>query len=262
MCAGRMSSGASKAPADQSLLLLQCAERRCRECGPLPEEGGPPCGAGGECRPDEGGAAGEADSCHPVGVAVVGGDRGTWKTIRRILSGAEFQCRGCFASAAEALEAIPKLAVRIVLVGSPLPDLCAIKCVRALRARQPGLGIILAGDILLDLVMVCRAVAAGADDCCLKPLDAEQFFVSLRLLAARLTPEHPAAWLTAREEQVLSCLARGLAYKEIEGELGLSRASLKKVQHLAFVKLKARNRTEAVSRWLGLTGSKTATSST
>jgi DNA-binding NarL/FixJ family response regulator len=168
-------------------------------------------------------------------------------------SSTEFRCCGCFASAPEALDAVPKLGARITLVGAVLPDCCGLKCVRELRARQPRLGIILASSTALDAVMVRRAVAAGANECCLKPLNAEQCLLLLRFMAARCPPEHPAVRLTARDEQILACLAKGLAYKEIEDKLKLSPALLKKLQHGIFVKLKAGNRTEAVNRWFGLT---------
>ena len=181
---------------------------------------------------------------------MVDGDGGAWKMVLGILSSStEFHCCGCFASTAEALEAMPSLGARIVLVGAALPDRCGIQLVRELRARQPGLGIILASKTALDQVMARRAVAAGANECCLKPLKAEQCLLLLRVVAARCVPEHPAVPLTEREEQILCCLAEGLAYKEIADRLAISLSLVKKLQQRIFKKLHAHSRVLAVKKW-------------
>jgi DNA-binding NarL/FixJ family response regulator len=56
--------------------------------------------------------------------------------------------------------------------------------------------------------------------------------------------------LTDRENEVMSGLARGLLYKEVASELGISYSTVHKHQHSIFVKLGAGNRTEAVTKWV------------
>ena len=60
--------------------------------------------------------------------------------------------------------------------------------------------------------------------------------------------------LTAREIEVLHCIARGLSNEEIAGELVLSVGTVKRHVHHIYSKLGVRNRTQAVSqaRALGL----------
>ncbi len=55
--------------------------------------------------------------------------------------------------------------------------------------------------------------------------------------------------LTERESDVMACFARGLLYKEVANELGISYSAVHKHQHSIFVKLRAGNRTEAITKW-------------
>ena len=56
--------------------------------------------------------------------------------------------------------------------------------------------------------------------------------------------------LSPREERVLDCLARGLAYKQIGDELGISINTIRThLQHI-YEKLHVRSRTEAVAKYV------------
>jgi DNA-binding CsgD family transcriptional regulator len=55
--------------------------------------------------------------------------------------------------------------------------------------------------------------------------------------------------LTAREEDILACLAQGLQYKEIPDRLNISMALVKKLQQRIFHKLGVHSRTLAVNQW-------------
>jgi DNA-binding NarL/FixJ family response regulator len=57
--------------------------------------------------------------------------------------------------------------------------------------------------------------------------------------------------LSARERQVLQCLARGCAYKQIGVELGLSMDTTRTYIRRIYEKLHVHSRTEAVLRFLG-----------
>ncbi len=213
-----------------------------------------------------------------MAVAVVDGDKGVWKAVHAILSGsAEFHCCGCFRTGAEALEGIPELGARIVLVGAVLPDGCGMQCVRRLLARRPGLGVILASSHALDEEMVRRALAAGVNVCCRKPLRAEWLLPLVRSMAARSFPEHRvagpmelrvhaapslaegsacketgerlAAQLTGAEDQVMACLAQSMLHKETAACLGFSVAKVKALQHKAYEKLGKHKAVEAVAAW-------------
>ena len=56
--------------------------------------------------------------------------------------------------------------------------------------------------------------------------------------------------LTRRENEVMSCLAKGRLNKEIADELGISFSAVHKHQHNIFRKLDVGNRTEATLKWI------------
>jgi len=52
--------------------------------------------------------------------------------------------------------------------------------------------------------------------------------------------------LTLTERQVLACVARGLVNSEIADTLSIATSTVKSCLHAAFIKLRARNRAQAV----------------
>lgn len=198
-------------------------------------------------------------------MAVVASEPALRKSMSKILSDSrEFHACGFFATGAEALRAIPNLEAQIVLVAMTLPDLCGIRCGLELAARRPGLKIIITTS-LSESAFLQLAFTAGIDGCLISPFDPARCIETLRLVssgmdasrAKQAVPQVNQAALctrlTDREEQVLALLSEGLLYKEIADQLGLSHALVKKLQHLAYSKLDAANRTEAVNQWRQLT---------
>jgi len=55
--------------------------------------------------------------------------------------------------------------------------------------------------------------------------------------------------LTKRQNEVMRCFAKGLYYKEIASELGISYSAVHKHQHNIFVKFYVCNAREAISKW-------------
>lgn len=223
-----------------------CEGPGCRACSAALAAG--PAGA-----PTSGGAGpGEAKR---VGVAVVDDD----DEVRRVVLGVvhasnRFLCCGCFSAAAAALEAIPRLPVDIVLVGLSLPDLCGIQCVGNLRLLRPGLYIVLMTPAALDQSILGRAIAAGADKCCQKPLDGKRCLELLRSAAGDLAAARAGLPLTAREQEALACRARGIPWKAIPKALGISWCLAKKLQQRIHLKLGVQTSLAAVSKWRELRG--------
>ena len=183
----------------------------------------------------------------------------------------EFQPCGFFTSAREALAAVPSLEVQIVVVEVALPDLCGIRCARELMARRPGLMAVNLGAPG-DPNLVEHALAAGVHHYLVKPVLPWQYMATLQCVwalrhaqAAARVPRGASAspytavtppWrcpvegrLTEREQQIMACLADGCVYKAIERELQLSEATVKRLQHRAYQKLQADNRTTAIEHW-------------
>ena len=200
----------------------------------------------------------------PIEVAIVDGDAETRFFLQRILEqSGGYRCVGSHTSGEEALREIPGAHPRIVLMDVRMPGISGIECMRRLKGRLPGLIVVLVSE-LTDPETMSAALAAGGDGYLTKPFAVAQCLATVRFSVRpyRSAPPDRAevnasstrggeefTRLTDRERQVMSCLAKGLLYKEIADELRLSFSTVHKLQHRIFLKLHASNRTEAVTKW-------------
>src|SRR3989441_8399929 len=157
---------------------------------------------------------------------------------------------------------IPGAHPRIVLMDVRMPGISGIECMRRLKGRLPGLIVVLVSE-LTDPQTMSEALAAGGDGYLTKPFAVAQCLATVRFSVRRDGSAPPDrgeadgpstggdefARLTDREHLVMSCLAKGLLYKEIADELRLSFSMVHKLQHRIFLKLHVNNRTEAVTKW-------------
>ena len=166
-------------------------------------------------------------------------------------------------NASEALEKIRSLRPDVAIVDVQLPDMSGIELVASLGNGSSGTrSLILSAHRGGDLVL--QAIRAGAQGYLLKDTMTSDLGDAVRAVHAGGMHFHPAAGielakgvggpndgegserLTAREDQVLRLIARGLRNKEIARELGLSAATVKyHVAHL-FEKLGVSGRTEVL----------------
>lgn len=161
-------------------------------------------------------------------------------------------------SAAEAERLVAELHPDVVVMDVRLPDASGLDTTRALRARNPELGIVVltmyAGD---DQVL--KALQAGASAFIPKSAPAQEV-----LAAARHAAEAPSTFsaadligvlrrssmeritLSAREQEVLALLAEGLSVAAIAKQLYISTSTTK--SHIArlYEKLGAGNRAHAM----------------
>jgi DNA-binding NarL/FixJ family response regulator len=75
-----------------------------------------------------------------------------------------------------------------------------------------------------------------------------------RMVIDRMHKNKPAPdfeVLSSRESQVLQLLSRGLLYKEIADELGISTGTVRQHIHKIYEKLHVQNRTEAINKAYG-----------
>ncbi|WP_217278657.1 response regulator transcription factor [Hymenobacter sp. BRD67] len=63
------------------------------------------------------------------------------------------------------------------------------------------------------------------------------------------TPQEMPGELSPREHDVLAALAKGLLYKEIAGQLGISVHTVRQHIHRIYQKLHVQNRTEALNKF-------------
>jgi len=192
-------------------------------------------------------------------VIVVDSDRSVWRTLDHLLSrSGEFVCGGFFETGDGALSGTAGQSFDLALVALALPDRCGIRCVRELRAARPWLRAVLATDPALALPLLSRVIGAGISLCLVKPLRFGQCLSTLRCLALEISsaqtpgtglPTSLGPTLSAREEQVLAAIEKGLLYKEIADKMGVGLAAVKRAQHSAFGKLHAEKAAEAVGAW-------------
>lgn len=102
---------------------------------------------------------------------------------------------------------------------------------------------------LPDLLTFARQVASGESGCPAKV--AALLLRRLSELAASQRPEADTGALTAREEEVLQMLERGLSNRQIALRLGIATHTVKNHVHNLLTKLGARSRGEAVARSRG-----------
>ena len=192
---------------------------------------------------------------------------------RELLSGYlssnhELRLGSAYATSEEALRRFPREKPDVALVDITLPGLNGIECIRCLRQIVPPLSthfIILTGNEDPDLIF--DSLKAGARGYLLKDkTSSENLFAAIKDVAAGGGPmtltvartviasfeNHIAQLihLSKREKEVLQFLARGLLYKEISDELGISMSTVRTHLLSIYNKLHVHSRTDAVVRFL------------
>lgn len=171
-------------------------------------------------------------------------------------------------SAEAALAELPGLKPDVVLMDINLPGLSGIDCVRRLKARLPGVQVLMV-TVYDDGDRVFKALLAGASGYLLKASIASDIVPAVREVMRGGSPlnsfiarkvvqffqqQSPApkddAGLTPREREVLDLLAKGLTYKEIAARLTISIDTVRRHCHNIYGKMHVASRTEAVVRYL------------
>jgi len=154
----------------------------------------------------------------------------------------------------------------LALIDIGLPDGSGLDVVRALRARDAQVMIVVA-TVMGDDGSIVTALSAGANGYLLKDSPAELFIAQLRQLhsgnpalspsVARRIMSHFAstayvadadADLTPRETEVLSLIARGLRNAEVAAALGLTLHTVAGYVKSVYAKLGISSRAEAAQR--------------
>jgi DNA-binding NarL/FixJ family response regulator len=168
----------------------------------------------------------------------------------------------------------------LVLMDLDLPRLGGLECTRRLKELVPETMIVVL-TVFEDRAAVLDAIGAGADGYLLKHTPAEQLLIQLRAVVAGGSPlsagvartvldlvrhldavdgpRDPAAGslaaaarldLSERELEVLRCLVRGLAYKQVATQLEISIHTVRNHIRSIYGKLQVSNVAGAVSRAL------------
>lgn len=205
-----------------------------------------------------------------IKVAIVEDNEKLRATLGRIIGRTEgFECVGQYATAEEALAAIPGLRPDVVLMDINLPGLNGVECVRQLKLQCPETQFIML-TVYEDTDNIFNALAAGATGYLLKRSSRDELLQAIRDVVnggspmtthiarkvvqsfQRPTPRaaDTAAELSPREREVLDLLAQGFLYKEIADRLGVSYETVHTHIRRIYEKLQVRTRTEAVAKFL------------
>jgi DNA-binding NarL/FixJ family response regulator len=200
-------------------------------------------------------------SSEPLGV-VIADDH---EVVRRglglmIETEANMRLLGVAASGSEALAVVAATRPQVLLLDIQMPDIDGITAAAQLRAAYPQL-VILMLTSYTDDARIYAAMRAGASGYLLKEMSGDALLgairaaargepqlhprVARRLMERVMPPDDPLARLSAREQEVLRLIARGLSNKEIAAATALTEQTVKSYVREILSKLGVADRTQA-----------------
>lgn len=205
----------------------------------------------------------------PIRVAIVDDNRKIRDGMELILNcSPEISCVAAYATAEDALEGLPGQEVDVVLMDIGLPRMSGIECAEILKARRPDIQIMML-TIYEDDDRIFRSLVAGATGYVTKNTTPVDLFDAIRdlhnggspmssVIARKVVhafrhismPSRPLSELSARENEILSFVAKGYRDKEIAEKFFISPETVRKHLRNIYQKLHVRSRTEAVLRYL------------
>jgi len=209
-------------------------------------------------------------SVEPTTVALVEDDERIRRSLVTILGRQkDLKLIGTFASAEAALEALPALQPRVLLMDVNLPGIDGVECVRRLSGHLRATQILML-TVHDDTEVIFNSLAAGAKGYLLKPPRAAELVAAVHDVIAGGSPmtraiarkvvqsfaQIPASpketdKLSPRETEILDLLSKGYAYKEIAGHLNVSYSTVHTHIERIYDKLHVHSRSHAVAKYLG-----------
>jgi DNA-binding NarL/FixJ family response regulator len=200
----------------------------------------------------------------PITVCIVEDNSGTRKSLVDLLTGdTGIRCLGAYATGEAGLEGIPTEKPEVALVDINLPGMSGIECVAQLKAKLPKLSVMMLTTYEED-DLIFNSLRAGASGYMLKnttPAELVHAIEQVRAGGAPMSmniarkvvqhfhkipkPGPEVEHLTKREQELLALLAKGLFYKEIAEQLGITVNTVRTHVHSIYDKLHVQSRTEA-----------------
>ena len=170
---------------------------------------------------------------------------------------ADFVFSGQATNGAEAIEVHRELKPDVIIIDLGLPVLSGVEAIRAIHKSTPEARILVLSNFEGD-EDIHNSFAAGASGYILKHRSGEQIVPAIRALmegkgwipaeiAQQLQVRKFAETLTLREREIVLCIAKGEANKQISTSLGITEETVKSHVKNVLAKLQAKDRTEAVT---------------
>ncbi len=190
--------------------------------------------------------------------------------LKNLLAGRGLQVVGTARDGLEALHQTRRLLPELILMDIEMPNLDGLAATRLIKAEFPDVQIVML-TMSTEQENLFAAIKSGAAGYLLKTQETEEFFHALLGLAEGEAPLSPGlasqilrefkrqagggvaefepgtqARLTARQEEVLTLVARGLTYKQVGANLHLSERTIKYHMTEIIRRLHLENRAQAL----------------
>jgi DNA-binding NarL/FixJ family response regulator len=208
----------------------------------------------------------------PITLAIIEDDQKTRENLVALIeSQASLRCLGAYATGEDAIPGILRDQPEVVLVDINLPGMNGIVCVKQLKTSLPRLQVLML-TTYEESDSIFESLKAGASGYLLKKTIPTKLISAIEevhgggapmsLQIARKVVEHfhlkkevrstsDFERLTPRENEILALLAKGLLYKEIGEQLGISLGTVRTHMEHIYEKLHVQSRTEAAIKFLG-----------
>jgi DNA-binding NarL/FixJ family response regulator len=204
-----------------------------------------------------------------IRICLVEDDPATREGLVKLLKHApDVVCLATYANATDAESGIVSLKPSVVLMDINLAGPSGIDCVRKLKPQCPRTEFLML-TTYDSTQLIFDALKAGASGYLLKRSAPDELLQAIRdvhgggspmsMQIARKVVAHfhqvpkdvaSREELTAREQEILGLLAKGLAYKQIADRLGISRSTVHGHLHVIYRKLHVQSGREAVVKYL------------
>jgi DNA-binding NarL/FixJ family response regulator len=206
---------------------------------------------------------------NPLRVAVVEDDHTVRAVLEILLSGSPgFTCLAAYSNGEDAIAGLPEVNPDVVLMDINLPGISGIECITRLK-EQGFSSLFIMLTVFENSEAVFQSLSAGASGYLLKRTPPAKLLEAIQdvyhggspmsreiarkvVLSFQQPASNPATenGLTGREEEILSCLTKGLLYKEIAGKLFIDVETVKThIRHI-YEKLQVHTRSEAIVKYL------------
>jgi DNA-binding NarL/FixJ family response regulator len=205
-----------------------------------------------------------------ITVSIVDDESQLRQSIETFINGSPgFRCLSAYGSAEAAVQGLMTERPDVVLMDIHMAGMNGIECVERLKKLLPEIQIVML-TVYEDTEQIFKALAAGASGYLLKRLNPDKLLEAIQEVheggspmshsiarkvvasfqkAGRTGVQQPAS-LSPREQMVLDCLAKGLAYKQIADQLGISVTTIRTYLRRIYEKLHVQSRSEAVARYV------------